>query len=125
MYEELEYEFSEFKRDFDEGNLSFKRYFDKDDYEDEYSHNQIDKFQTKFIERVKEYLHEKSPNKYVVASGWCVFVMTAEEAKKRKVMRILPSFIDRQAYLIMNGLSNRLTRLLIDGKHLMMPLTKS
>lgn len=84
MYEELEYEFAEFKRDIDEGSLIFGRYFDKDDYEDEYSHNEIDEFQEKFINKVKEYLHEKIPNKYIVTSGWCVFVMTIEEAKKRK-----------------------------------------
>ena len=41
MYEELEYEFAEFKKDIDEGSLSFGRYFDEDDYEDEYSHNEI------------------------------------------------------------------------------------
>ena len=88
MYEELEYEFSEFKRDLDEGGLTFGKYFDEDEYEDEYSHNQIDEFTEKFIERVKEYLHEKAPNKYVVTSGWCVFVMTVEEAKKRNMSYI-------------------------------------
>ena len=88
MYEELEYEFAEFKRDIDEGGLTFGRYFDEDEYEDEYSHNQIDEFTAKFIERVKKYLHEKAPNKYVVTSGWCVFVMTVEEAQKRKMLRI-------------------------------------
>ena len=39
MYEELEYEFAEFKRDIDEGGLTFGRYFDEDEYEDKYSHN--------------------------------------------------------------------------------------
>ena len=66
----------------------FGRWFDEDDYEDEYSHNEIDEYQEKFIDKVKEYLHEKAPNKYVVTSGWCVFVMTVEEAKKRKMMHI-------------------------------------
>ena len=88
MYEELEYEFAEFKRDIDEGCLTFGRYFDEDDYEDEYSHNEIDEFQVKFIDKVKEYLHEKAPGEYVVTGGWCVFVMRIEEAKKRKMMKI-------------------------------------
>lgn len=88
MYEELEYEFAEFKRDFDEGHLTFGRYFDEDDYEDEYSHNEIDEFKVKFIDKVKGYLHEKAPGEYLVASSWCVFVMTIEEAKKRKLIRI-------------------------------------
>lgn len=85
MYEELEYEFAEFKHSIDDGSLVFGRYFDEDDYEDEYSHNEIDEFQEKFIEKVEGYLHEKAPNKYVVTSGWCVFVMTIDEAKKRNI----------------------------------------
>ena len=88
MYQELEYEFSEFKKDIDEGSLSFGRYFNEDDYEDEYSHDKIGEFQAKFIDKVEEYLHEKAPGRYVVTSDWCVFVMSVEEAKKRKMRRI-------------------------------------
>ena len=88
MYEELEYEFAEFKKDIDEGSLSFGRYFDEGDYEDEYSHNEIDEFQAKFIDKVKEYLHEKASGRYVVVSSWCVFVMSIREARKRKMRRI-------------------------------------
>ena len=88
MYEELKYEFAEFKQDIDDGGLVFGRYFDEDEYEDEYSHNEIGKFQAKFIDKVKEYLHEKAPGRYVVTSSWCVFVMSVEEAKKRKMRRI-------------------------------------
>lgn len=85
MYEELEYEFADFKHDLDEGGLVFGRYFEEDMYEDDYSHNEIDIFKSKFLKKVKDYLHEKAPNKYVVTSGWCVFVMTIEEAKKRNI----------------------------------------
>ena len=85
MYEELEYEFEEFKRDINDGGLCFGRYFNEDDYEDEYSHNEIGEFQNKFIEKVKDFLHKNAPNKYFVSSGWCVFVMTKEEAEKRKI----------------------------------------
>ena len=88
MYEELEYEFAEFKHDLDEGGLVFGRYFEEDMFEDEYSHNAIDAFKSRFIEKVKDYLREKAPNKYVVTSGWCVFVMTIEEAKKRNLHHI-------------------------------------
>lgn len=83
MYEELQYEFAEFKKDIDEGGLIFGRYFDENDYQDEYSYNEIDEFRSKFIDKVKEYLHKKARNKYVVANGWHVAVMTIEEAKKR------------------------------------------
>ena len=88
MYEELEYEFSEFKQSIDDGSLVFGKYFDEDEYEDEYSHNQIGEFQSKFINKVREYLHEKVPNKYVVINGWCVFVMSMDEAKKRNMPKI-------------------------------------
>ena len=54
MHEELEYEFADFKQSFDEGSLVFGRWFDEDDYEDEYSHNEIDEYQGKFIDKVKE-----------------------------------------------------------------------
>lgn len=87
MYEELEYEFNLFKKDVDNG-IAFCEYFDEDEYEYDYSHNEIHEFQAKFIDMAKEYLHEKAPNKYVITSGWCVFVMTVDEAKKRKMLRI-------------------------------------
>ena len=35
MYEELEYEFADFKHSFDEGSLVFGRWFDEDEYEDD------------------------------------------------------------------------------------------
>lgn len=88
MYEELEEEFLNFKRDVDDGSLVFGRYFDEDDYEDEYSHNQIDEYKEKFIDKVITYLHETNPGKYVVIRGWCVFIMTVDEAKKREVRRL-------------------------------------
>lgn len=88
MYEELEYEFLEFKQSIDDGSLVFGKYLDEDEYEDEYPHNKIGEFQAKFIDMAKEYLHEKAPNKYVIISGWCVFVLSIEEAKKRNMWRI-------------------------------------
>ena len=39
------------------------------------------------IEKVKEWLHENKPNQYIVSSGWCVFIMTIEEAKKRNMKK--------------------------------------
>ena len=66
----------------------FCRYVDESDYEDEYSHNAIDECQSDFIEKSKKWLHENKPNQYVITSGWCVFVMTVEEAQKRKMLRI-------------------------------------
>lgn len=87
MYEELEYEYEIFLEDMKRGEV-FCRYVDESDYEDEYSHNAIYECQSDFIEKSKKWLHENKPNQYVITSGWCVFVMTVEEAQKRKMFRI-------------------------------------
>lgn len=85
MWQELEYEYNIFlenmKRD-----ETFYRYINEDEYEDEYSHNEIDECQSKFIEKVKEWLHENKPGQYIVTSGWCVFVMAIEEAIKKNLI---------------------------------------
>lgn len=87
MYDELEYEYGLFLEDM-ERNEPFCRYIDKTDYEDEYSHNEIDEYQEKFVSKVREWLHKNKPNKYIASGGWCVFVMTIEEAEKRNIRRI-------------------------------------
>lgn len=85
MYEEIQLEFEQFKYDINE-SLVFARYFDEWDYEDEYSHNEIDEAQAILIQQIKEYLHNHIPNKYIVTSGYCIFVMTIEEAKRRNLL---------------------------------------
>lgn len=84
MQEALEDEYNQFQEDMERGETCC-RYLDEMEYEDEYSHNQIDECQRKFIEMVKEYLHEHFPGRYVVSGGYCVFVMTIEEIKKKNL----------------------------------------
>lgn len=84
MYEEIYYEFEQFKYDLNE-RLVFGRYLIDYEYEDEYSHNEIHKAQTILIQQIKEYLHNKYPNEYVVMRGFAIFVMTVEEAKRRNL----------------------------------------
>lgn len=84
MYEAMLEEFEQFKADMENGE-TFCKYMVEDDYEDEYSHNEIDEYMEKFEEKAREYLHEHIPGKYIVSGGWCVFVMTEEEAKKRNM----------------------------------------
>ena len=86
MWQELEDEYELFLDDM-KREETFCRYIDESDYEDEYSHNDIADYQEKFIEKVKEWLHKNKPNQYIVSSGWCVFVMTIEEAKKRNLIK--------------------------------------
>lgn len=73
MWQELEEEYRIFLEDMKRGE-TFCRYVDEDEYEDEYSHNEIDECQHDFIKKVKDWLRENKPNKYIVTSGWCVFV---------------------------------------------------
>ena len=85
MYEIVENEYSRFLQDVKDGSMIFVKYIDESEYEDEYSYNDIGKAQGKFIEKVKEYLHENYPGKYVVSGGWCVFVMTPDRARESHV----------------------------------------
>ena len=87
MFEELEYEYNLFLDDMKRGK-TFCRYLDEYEYEDEYSHNEIDECQRRFSEKIEEYLRENKPGEYIVSTGWCVFVMTVEEAKKRNMFMI-------------------------------------
>lgn len=87
MYEELDYEFQCFLDDMEHGE-TFCRYFEEDDYEDEYSHNQIYEFMGKLKEKIRQWLHQNKPGKYLVTSGWCVWVMTKEEAQKRNMCNL-------------------------------------
>lgn len=84
MHKIVEEEFKQFLMDLQEaeGAMVFGRYIDESDYEDEYSHDDIDAAQNLFIEKVREYLHKNYPGKYVVTSCFCVFIMTPERARE-------------------------------------------
>ena len=92
MYEILEYEYEIFLEDM-KRNETFCQYIDESDYEDDYSHNTIEKVQYKFIEKATKWLKENKPNQYIITAGWCVFVMTVDEAKKRNLLDIEDNII--------------------------------
>ena len=86
MYEIVEEEYQQFLYDIEvEGSLVFGRYIDESNYEDEYSHNDIEQAQGLFMEKVRKYLHENYPSKYVVSDSYCVFVMTPERARESNI----------------------------------------
>lgn len=87
MKEELEYEFQCFLEDMEHGE-TFGRYFEEDSYEDDYSHSQIDESMSKLEEKIRQWLHQNKPGKYLVTSGWCVWVMTEDEARKRNMWNL-------------------------------------
>ena len=87
MEKELEYEFQCFLEDM-EHSETFGRYFEEDASEDDYSHNQIYESMGKLEEKIRQWLHQNKPGKYLVTSGWCVWVITKEEAQKRNMWNL-------------------------------------
>lgn len=83
---EIEEQYSVFLKDIGTGLLSHELYLREDEYEDEYSHNEIDDAQIKLSKRIKEYLHNNLPNQYCVFIDWCVRVMSVELASKREIL---------------------------------------
>lgn len=87
MYEEIESEFANFKRDIDEGALTFGSYFDISEYEYDYSRREIDIAQIEFFAKVKKYLRANAPNKYIaMLDNTEIIVMTIEKAKKENII---------------------------------------
>lgn len=82
MFEIIEEEYNTFIEDMARGE-TFCRYINESAYEDEFSHNDISIMQDQFMKKARLWLHENKPGQYLVGGGWCVFVMTEEEAKKR------------------------------------------
>lgn len=86
MYEIIEEEYQQFLQDMRDGKpMVFGRYINESEYEDEYSHNDIEDAQAELVKKIKSYLHEHCPGKYVVSGGWCVFVMTPERARESHI----------------------------------------
>lgn len=86
MQECINEEYELFLADMERGE-TFCRYMDEDNYEDEYSHNDIDAMQEELIRKIAEWLHKNKPGQYLVSPGWCVFVMTVAEAEKRNLLK--------------------------------------
>lgn len=85
MNYEVEDQYNIFVNDIETGLLSHELYLRKDWYEDEYSHNEIDRGHVLLSERIRGYLHNNHPNKYCVFVDWCVRVILVELAEKRNI----------------------------------------
>ena len=64
------------------------RDMEEDDFEDEFSHNAIDEMHGALLDMTKEYLHQKHSGEYIAGIDWGVFVLSAEEARKRGLLKI-------------------------------------
>ena len=67
--------------------ITFNRFLMVDDYEDNYSHNEIAEAMNTLASRIRQWLHENKPGKYIVSVSpdYCIFVMTVKEAQMRNV----------------------------------------
>jgi len=85
--EEMEEEFQQFLIDMKEAEnaMVFAQYMDESDYEDDYGNNEIYEYQEKFKEKVRDWLRENKPGRYIVAGGYNVSLMTLDEARKRLI----------------------------------------
>ena len=63
-------------------------FIDQSEYEDEYSHNEIDDIQDEFIVEAEEYIEENYKGQYVVFSDWCVHIVTEEFYDNKMSWRI-------------------------------------
>jgi hypothetical protein len=79
-------EYEIFLEDMDRG-ITFNRFLMVDDYEDNYSHNEIAEAMNTLASRIRQWLHENKPGKYIVSVSpdYCIFVMTVKEAQMRNV----------------------------------------
>lgn len=86
MEEIINEEYEIFLEDMDRG-ITFDRFLVVDNYEDEYSHNEIDEAMNTLAFRIRQWLHENKPGKYIVSVSpdYCIFVMTVKEAQMRNV----------------------------------------
>lgn len=79
-------EYEIFLEDMDRG-ITFNRFLMVDNYENEYSHNEIAEAMNTLASRIRQWLHENKPGKYIVSVSpdYCIFVMTVKEAQMRNV----------------------------------------
>lgn len=82
MQDEIEYEYNDFLKDIKVSGFISGKYMDETAYEDEYSHNDINKATGILQEKIIAYLHENRPGEFVVISDWCLHVLTLDMAKK-------------------------------------------
>ena len=81
----LEEEFNYFLEDMKQ-NKTFCSYLDVWDYEDDYSHNQIEDCREKLKTMIIKWLKENKPNKYYIISGIdTTYLLTKEELIKRNL----------------------------------------
>lgn len=85
MEREINEEYDMFLEDIKDSAFIFGRYMDESDYEDEYGNDYIDAAIDEVADKIRLYLHENIPNKFMVSTGWCVHVMTPDRARQSRI----------------------------------------
>ena len=79
----VDYNFKEFLEDMEQ-EKAYCKYLDVWDYEDDYSHNEIEEAREELEDKIIEWLIENKPNKYYMLGGFEeTFLLTKEEMIKR------------------------------------------
>jgi hypothetical protein len=78
-------EYNMFLEDINNPAFIFGRYMNETEYEDEYGNNDIKTAIEELAEKIRLYLHENIPNKFIVSTGWCVHVMTPDRARQSRI----------------------------------------
>ena len=79
----VDYNFKEFLEDMEQ-ERSFCTYLRTWDYEDDYSHNEIEEAREELEEKIIEWLIENKPNKYYMLGGYDkTYLMTEDELINR------------------------------------------
>lgn len=91
MFNEMEEEFERLKEILEKKQMlkdKSNNFFDENDYEGDFSHDEISEFQGKFTKNVEKYLKEHYTGQYVMFCDWCVHVVTIEFY--RNVLKPIP-----------------------------------
>lgn len=79
----VDYNFKEFLEDMEQ-EKAYCKYLDVWDYEDDYSHNEIEEAREELEDKIIEWLIENKPNKYYMLGGYDrTYLLTKEEMIKR------------------------------------------
>lgn len=84
MRDLINFVFKEFLEDMEQ-ERTFCLYLDVWDYEDDYSHNEIEEVREELEEKICKWLRENKPNRYYMFGGYDrTYLMTKEELIKRR-----------------------------------------
>lgn len=86
MFEEVQCEFERFLSDINKDDFCMAKYLDTWDYEDEYSHNEIHDAQYELFYKIKNWLKDNRPNRYIIFCNESVMVRTTIDACLKNVM---------------------------------------